>query len=119
MPASLGTLKQEIMKIYNSVNQKMFFTGVKRQRVDIVGNKIVILAEHQRIRALLCLDESDRQISRLVDVALLDKNKERLKTAIEENLNLKIKTILKDYDPVSEIAGTIIVLEEVPAGLET
>lgn len=106
------------MKIYNSVNQRMYFTGVKRQRVDIVGNKIVILAEHQRIQALLCLDETNRPVTRMVDVALLDKNKEILKQEIEKNLNLRIKTILKDYDPFTEIAGTIIVLEEPPAGVE-
>lgn len=112
MEMTMGNLKQQIMKIYNTINQEMFATGVKRQRVDVVGSKIVIVAEHQRLAGLASLDLTNRFVTRLADVALLDENKIRLKSAIEKQFpEIKIKTVLKDYDPFTEIAGTIIVTE--------
>ncbi|MFZ5642379.1 MAG: DUF2294 domain-containing protein [Bacillota bacterium] len=112
MAHSLTDLKQSIMRVYNNINQEMFDVGVKRLRVDIVGSKIVILAEHRRIPGLKALDGINRQITRLADVALLDENKQRLKKHLEAELGLKIKTVLKDYDPEHEVAATVVVLFE-------
>jgi len=110
---SHGAFKQHIMRIYNAINQEMFATGVKRQRVDVIGTKIVILAIHQRVAGLGSLDKTNRFVTRLADVALLDENKARLKAAIEREFPaIKVKTVLKDYDPFTEIAGTIIVTEQ-------
>ncbi|MCL6477106.1 MAG: DUF2294 domain-containing protein [Peptococcaceae bacterium] len=100
------------MKVYNSVNQEMFETGVKSLRVDIIGNKIVILANHRRIPGLKALDSVNRPVTRIADVALLDENKRRLKAQFEAELGLKIKTVLKDYDPEHEVAATVAVLYE-------
>ncbi|MBS3975642.1 MAG: DUF2294 family protein [Syntrophomonadaceae bacterium] len=113
MEATLGALKKNIMRIYNAVNQEMFETGVKRLRVDVIGTRIIILADHQRLAGLAALDSTNRFVTRLADVALLDENKRRLKATIEAQYpNIKIKTVLKDYDPFTEIAGTIIVTEQ-------
>jgi len=110
---TLGELKQSIMRIYNTVNQEIFEIGVKRLRVDVVGNKIVILAEHQRLAGLRSLDITNRFVTRMADVALLDENKARMKAALEKHFpEIKIKTILKDYDPFTETAGMIIVTEQ-------
>jgi hypothetical protein len=38
--------------------------------------------------------------------------KEELHKQIEAQLSLPVKLVLKDYDPFTEIAGTIIVLED-------
>ena len=49
----------------------------------------------------------------MADVALLDENKIRLRAAMEEQFpEIKIITILKDYDPFTETAGTIIVTDQ-------
>jgi len=112
MSQSPADLKQSIMRIYNNVNQEMFEIGVKRLRVDIIGTKIVILAEHRRIPGLKALDVINRQVTRMADVALLDENKRRLKESFEADLGLKIRSVLKDYDPAHEVAATVIVLYE-------
>ena len=112
MSQSPADLKQSIMRIYNNVNQEMFEIGVKRLRVDIIGTKIVILAEHRRIPGLKVLDVINRQVTRMADVALLDENKRRLKESFEADLGLKIRSVLKDYDPAQEVAATVIVLYE-------
>ncbi|MFZ5648112.1 MAG: DUF2294 domain-containing protein [Bacillota bacterium] len=112
MSQSLSDIKQAVARVYNSVNQEMFEIGVKRLRVDIIGSKIVILAEHRRIPGLKSLDKVNRFVTRLADVALLDENKKRLKEQLESELGIKVKTVLKDYDPEYEVAATVAVLYE-------
>lgn len=108
----VGDLKQLITRLYNQTNQSMFATGVKRQRIDIVGNRIYIVAEHQRVSALAALDSVNRAITRTVDVALIDEFKRQLKLVIERECNFQVVTILKDYDPEAQLSGTIIVASE-------
>jgi hypothetical protein len=113
MQMTLGDFKQSIIRIYNAINQEIFETGVKRLRVDVVGNKIIIVAIHQRLAGLAALDISNRFVTRIADVALLDENKARMKTAMEKQFpEIKIRTVLKDYDPFTETAGMIIVTEQ-------
>ena len=112
LPQTLAELKQAVARAYNVVNQEMYDIGVKRLRVDVVGNKIVILAEHRRIPGLKALDKVNRTVTRLADVALLDENKKRLKEQLETDLEIRIKTVLKDYDPEHEVAATVALLYE-------
>jgi uncharacterized protein YbcI len=108
----LGVLKQEIIKIYNSINQEIFGIGIKSQKIEIFGDKVLIFATHKRIPAMKILDESNRNLTTMVDYALLNANKRMLKEQLESTLGLKVRFVLKDYDPVTEYSGTVIVFEE-------
>lgn len=103
-------LKQEVMRVNNNVNITMFGTGLRKQRVAIMEDKIVISADHKRIPALAALDGKDRMTTRFVDVAILDEYKRRLKKELIEQIQLPVKSVLKDYDPEHELAVTVIVL---------
>ena len=103
-------LKQEVMRVNNNVNITMFGTGLRKQRVAIMEDKIVISADHKRIPALAALDGIDRTTTRFVDVAILDEYKRRLKKELIEQIQLPVKSVLKDYDPEHELAITVIVL---------
>jgi hypothetical protein len=103
-------LKQEVMRVNNNVNITMFGTGLRKQRVAIMEDKIVISADHKRIPALAALDGIDRTTTRFVDVAILDEYKRRLKKDLIEQIQLPVKSVLKDYDPEHELAITVIVL---------
>ena len=105
-------LKQEIIRVNNNVNITMFGTGLRKQRVTIVEDKIIISADHKRIPALAALDGRDRMTTRVIDVAILDEYKRRLKQEIMAQLGLQVKSVLKDYDPEHELAVTIVVLNE-------
>lgn len=105
-------LKQEIIRVNNNVNISIFGTGLRKQRVTIVEDKIIIFADHKRIPALAALDGRDRMTTRFVDVAILDEYKRRLKQEISSQLGLPVKSVLKDYDPEHELAVTIVVLYE-------
>ncbi|WP_100400162.1 Na-translocating system protein MpsC family protein [Bacillus sp. FJAT-44742] len=107
----LGDFKQELIKDYNDINRQLFDIGVKHQKVEIIGDKVIILANHKRIPSLKCLDESNRLVTRLTDISIIENFKVQLKKTIEEKYNMKINAILKDYDPATEYSGTIIILE--------
>lgn len=106
-----GHFKQELIKDYNNINLKMFDIGVKRQKVDITGDKIIILAVHKRIPSLRFLDAKDRFVTRMADISIIDAFKEEIKKTIEEKYNMQIATVLKDYDPITEYSGTIVILD--------
>ncbi len=112
VPAAGIDWKQEIMRVNNNVNITMFGTGLRKQRVAIIEDKVIISADHKRIPALAALDNHDRMTTRFVDVAILDEYKRRLKKALSEQINLPVKCVLKDYDPENELAVTIVVLTE-------
>jgi len=106
---TIGDFKQEIIKINNKVNEEMYGRGLDWQKIDIIGDKIIILALNRRISVLKHVDEKDAFTARLMDLALLNEFKVRFKKEFEDKFQLKIRTILKDYDPVNQIAGTIII----------
>jgi uncharacterized protein YbcI len=108
----LGVLKQEIIKIYNSINQEIFGTGIKSQKIEISGEKVFIFATHKRIPALKILDEANRSLTASVDMLLMEANKKMLKEQLEQALGLEVKLVLKDYDPKTEYSGTVIIFAD-------
>ncbi len=106
-------IKQEIIRINNRLNISMYGAGLRRQRVAILDEKIiVIIADNKRIPALAALDDTDRVTTRMIDVALLKEYKHKLKNELKQQAGLAVKCILKDYDPSAELAATIIILED-------
>ena len=105
-------LKQEIMRVNNNVNITMFGTGLRKQRVMVCEDKIIITADHKRIPALAALDRSDRMTTRFADMAILDEYKRRLREALADQLRLPVVSVLKDYDPDRELAVTVIIMDE-------
>ncbi len=53
----------------------------------------------------------------MVDAALLDVYKARLKEGIEALLGQRVRVVLKDYDPTTQMSATVILLES-PLHLE-
>jgi hypothetical protein len=109
----LGKFKQEILRINNEVNQELYDFGLIWQKVDILGNRISILAKNRRIHALAKIDDKSYFTTRLMDLALLNEFKLKLKEKFEENFpEYPIKSVMKDYDSKAELAATFIILEE-------
>ncbi|MFC4769196.1 DUF2294 domain-containing protein [Effusibacillus consociatus] len=108
---TIGQLKQELIKDYNEVNLQLFEVGVRQQRVDIISDKILFMTVHHRVSAIRSVDRKNREITRLMDVLLIDEFKRHLRLSIENKYGFKVVTILKDYDPETELAATVIVLD--------
>ncbi|MBY6053977.1 Na-translocating system protein MpsC family protein [Cytobacillus firmus] len=111
MSWTAGPFKQELIKDYNNINLLLFNIGVKSQRIDFLGDKILIFAYHKRIPSLKHLDEINRFVTRMTDIAIIDSYKEHLWNVLEEKYGMKVLSILKDYDPVTELSGTVITLD--------
>ncbi|WP_187388753.1 Na-translocating system protein MpsC family protein [Paenibacillus ihuae] len=112
MIASAGQWKQDILRIYNEINKRLFNAGVKQQKVDFVGNKIIILSINSRVPVLKVLDTHDAAASRGINLVLHEVFKTQIKQAFMDEFQLNIKAVLKDYDVETEYSGTIIILEK-------
>lgn len=106
------TIKKDLAYLYNRVNQEIYGTGVKKQRIETFDDRVIIFAQHKRVQALYMLSQNFHHLTISVDSALIVEFKSLFKGMIEDALHLKVKTILKDYDPVTEEACTIIYFEE-------
>lgn len=111
MGLSEGEAKQEILRIYNAINKRIFNVGVKQQKVDFVDNKILIMSLNSRVPVLKLLDGDHPFATRQIDYLLFQQFKKQITLTLEERFQLHILAILKDYDPETEFSGTIIVLE--------
>jgi hypothetical protein len=82
--------------------------SVKQQKVDFVGNKIIIVSVNHRVHILKLLDKLTT-----LDVTLVLSNhfKTEIKAAFEREFQMNIISILKDYDVKTEHSGTIVILD--------
>ena len=108
-PATAGEWKQEILRLYNRVNQDLAGSGVSRQRVHLTEEHVVIVAAHQRVPALATVSTVDAALGRWADAAVLDATKARLAEALR-GLGVDVVSVLKDYDPAAELAATVVVI---------
>ncbi|MFD2616689.1 Na-translocating system protein MpsC family protein [Terrilactibacillus laevilacticus] len=100
--------KKSLAIINNEINKQIFNIGVQDQKIDILDNKILIIARTKRIPALSILEEDYHPLVSSVDSALSVKYKQLLKEKIEKAFDLKITYLFRDYDPLVE--RTCIVL---------
>ncbi|KIV53391.1 hypothetical protein TS65_08335 [Aneurinibacillus migulanus] len=103
--------KRRVTQLYNSVNQEMYGVGVRKQQIDVLEDKIVIYGEHKRVPGLTFLQGKFDDLTVHVHAALIKEFKSRLKEQMEKNFGLKVFAILKDYDPETELAVTVIHFE--------
>lgn len=108
----LSNLKKDIAQLYNKINQEIYGVGVKKQRIEISHNKLLIFAQHKRVQALQTLSNKHLELTASVDAALIAEYKAKFKEQIELIFRLRVITILKDYDPITENACTIVYFKD-------
>ena len=109
---SIGEFKQDVLRLYNEVNMKIFQTGVRQQKVDVIGNKILIMSINRRIPVLQLTDTIDPGVSSVVDRVLQRQFKEEFRALLEAKYHMQVISVLKDYDVETEQAGTIVIFEQ-------
>lgn len=107
----MGELKQIVMNENNGLNQEIFGVGLRWQKVVVLEDKILVLAENQRVPALASLDRKDPSATKAIDHALLGEFKEKMLLRLEKSLGVSLRGVLKDYDPVLELACMLIVFD--------
>lgn len=108
----IGDFKQLFMKMNNRVNMEIFGQGLVWQRMEIFGDKVLIIAHNKRVKALTAIDQKDNITSKFIDIALIVEFKEKFIKYMQEELGIKILTHLKDYDPVTELSFSVTMLEK-------
>lgn len=111
MQMTSGQFKQEILRQYNEINKRVFDVGVRRHKVEIVGNKIVIVSLNSRIPILKLVDGFDPSATRQLDRALQQYIKSEIRRLFECTFQMNVVAVLKDYDAETEHSGTIVILE--------
>ncbi|QQK77209.1 DUF2294 family protein [Salicibibacter cibarius] len=107
-----NNLKKELSQIYNKINKEVHGLGVKKQKIETFDNTVVIFGEHKRNPALNALNNQYKELTLAADAALVMEFKDRLKAEIERHLGIGVFTVLKDFDPESEYACTVIHFKE-------
>ncbi|RAL22700.1 Na-translocating system protein MpsC family protein [Thermoflavimicrobium daqui] len=107
-----NTFKRKLAQFCNEISQEMYGLGVKKQRIEIYDDKIIIFGQHKRVPALSALTGKYLDLTLTVDAALIREYKVRLKDYIEKELQIEVVTILKDYDPITENAFIAIYLKK-------
>lgn len=109
---SVGDFKQDVLRLYNEVNKKIFQTGVRQQKVDVIGNKMLIVSINTRIPVLKLTDRIDPLASSSVDRVLQRQFKEEFRQLLQAKYPMKVIAVLKDYDVETEHAGTVVIFEQ-------
>ncbi|SDI73792.1 Na-translocating system protein MpsC family protein [Natribacillus halophilus] len=107
-----SNLKKEVSQLYNKINKEVHGLGVKKQKIETFNNTVVIFSEHKRNPSLNALNNEYKELTLAADAALIKEFKGRLKLEIERHLGIGVFTVLKDFDPDSEYACTVIHFNE-------
>lgn len=102
--------KKLLSRLYNEVNKEIYGFGVKQLTISIEDHMILILVKQQRIIALNALELRHAPTKMAVDSALHSEFKLRFLEKLEA-VNMKAITILRDYDPSTEWASTIVITD--------
>lgn len=106
------TCKKKLATLFNETNKEIFSVGVHEQKIEILENKILILARTKRIPALDALSEEHSELVLALDSALSKRYKKLLKQKIESDFDIKISSLFRDYDPNKGISCTVICFEK-------
>lgn len=103
--------KKKLSRCYNEVHRELYGVGVTQLRIEAVSEDMMLfLVKHQRVAALKALEDHHAALKQSVDSALHQEFKLRFQSRLADDLDLSVKGLLRDYDPASEWACTIIIL---------
>ncbi|NLZ73528.1 MAG: DUF2294 family protein [Bacteroidales bacterium] len=107
-----GEFKQKVALYNNKANIDILGQGLEKQRVDFLGNKVIITAKNRRLKSLKVLESFDVLTAKMMEVAMNIRLKEALEATLSKEMGLSIYCIVKDYDKNKELSVTVIILEE-------
>jgi len=102
---------KQLIKLYNDVNKSIYGFGTTETKIYFNDNLITFTVRHNRIPCLIALEKDYSAMKEWVDVSLMNVFKERFQKALADGLNITPQAILRDYDPKSLIAVTVVVLK--------
>lgn len=110
--SNANEFKKQLFKIYNDINKQIYGYGVIELKISFTEDMIIFITKHNRVPALVALEQRYSQLKQTVDEALFTEFKRILKEVFTEKFNIEPLAMLRDYDSTYQIAMTAIVLRE-------
>jgi len=110
-PQLTNEVKKQLTRCYNEINKEIYGFGVTQLKIAEDDGIISFYVKHQRVTALKALEARYGLMKQAVDYALHSEFKIRFRRRLEE-LGLKAAAILRDYDPASEWAVTVVITKD-------
>lgn len=108
--------KKKMSRCYNEVHKEIYGVGVTQLRIEAASEGMLLfLVKHQRVAALRALEDHYGDLKQTVDAALHHEFKLRFQKRLAAEMDLPIKGVLRDYDPITEWACTLMIIENGPA----
>lgn len=104
--------KKKLTQIYNEICKQLFGAGTILLKVEIDERFLTFRSKHRRAPHSLALEGEVPALKREVDVQMSQIFKKRFTEKLEQELDLKVEVILRDYDYVSQWAFTEVILAE-------
>ncbi|MRN56417.1 DUF2294 family protein [Paenibacillus sp. LC-T2] len=109
---SSNEIKKKLSRCYNEVHKELYGVGVTQLKIDAVNETMIMfLVKHQRVTALRALEEHYPELKQSVDAALHQEFKRRIQKKLSEEMNLPVTGVLRDYDPQTAWACTLVITD--------
>ncbi len=106
-----GDFKQALIQDYNTINLQVFGVGAVRQRIDIVGDKLILITENKRVPSLAYLMKHDRFVGEVANHGLVQGLKRELSRVLTDRYRFRVAAIFKDYDDEAELSCTVVKMD--------
>lgn len=109
---SSNEMKKKLSRCYNEIHKDLYGVGVTQMKIEAVDDMMIMfLVKHQRVVALKALEAHYPELKQSVDSALHQEFKLRFQNKLSDEMELSVKGMLRDYDPASEWACTLVITE--------
>lgn len=107
--------KKKLSRCYNEVHKELYGVGVTQLKIEAVNETMIMfLVKHQRVAALRALEDHYPELKQSVDAALHQEFKRRIQKKLIAELGLPAAGVLRDYDPQTAWACTVIICDSGP-----
>lgn len=114
IPALLASneVKKRLARCYNDIHKELYGVGVTQLKIEAVNETMMMfLVKHQRVSALKALEENYPELKQSVDAALHQEFKRKIEWKLAQEMQLNVSGVLRDYDPRSGWACTVIIAD--------
>ncbi|WP_248926176.1 DUF2294 domain-containing protein [Paenibacillus hamazuiensis] len=111
-PVDSNDYKKKLCHMYNEISKELFGFGTTSLRAAVEPNLITLYARHRKSPRSTALEGEAPTLKHEVDFYMSSIYKKRIREKLEQEFELSIEAVLRDYDPHTQWAITNIILAE-------
>jgi len=114
LPLDHNESRKRMAQLYNEVSKELFGYGTTLLRVTVEDGLITLQARHRRSPRSAALEGENLALKQEVDFRLSMVYKRKFREKLENEMQLNIEAILRDYDAPTQWAFTNVILAKEP-----